>query len=404
MVVIGILSVLLITSYINFNKKATIASLQSDLTNNTNLLKTYYSQYSSYPTLLSGNCPQQPSVDSAYCLKTSSSNTISSYDGTATTFNLKITNGTTIYQVTESTSPMLATLSCPSGYIIVPGSATYGTSDFCVMKYEAKADNGSGVGDTSQASAYNTWPADSFPISVSRKLVSTAAGYPIGRITQTAAITAASNYALGCTSGCHLITEAEWMTIAQNVLSVPGNWTGGAVGNGTIYSGHTDNSPAVVLGADASDANGYAGTGNFAGDSSASNGMLGNSQRRTLTLTNGEVIWDLSGNSSEWTSGTIAGGQPSGMPTQNFWQWTTVSGGTFVTNPYPSGTGISGSASWDDTKGIGRIYGWTGDNALYGFLRSGRWNRGYDAGVLSLDFSLSPSSFYWDGGFRVVKS
>ena len=56
------------------------------------------------------------------------------------------------------------------------------------MKYEAK--NVSGVA-TSQAS-----------------------GTPWVAISQTSAITTA---AAACT-GCHLITEGEWLTIAQNVL------------------------------------------------------------------------------------------------------------------------------------------------------------------------------------------
>jgi len=56
---------------------------------------------------------------------------------------------------------------CPEGYVFIYGNAVLGTSDFCVMKYEAKND-GSG------------------------KAVSTASGTPWVNITQTDAITAAT--------------------------------------------------------------------------------------------------------------------------------------------------------------------------------------------------------------------
>src|SRR5690606_16004219 len=105
--------------------------------------------------------------------------------------------------------------------------------------------------------------------------------------------------AAACT-GCHLITEAEWMTIAANVLSVPSNWNGGTVGSSYFFIGHSDNSPSSALIASNFDSDGYEGTGNYAGDTTVLAGVYGNSQRRTLVLNNGEVIWDLAGNVYEW--------------------------------------------------------------------------------------------------------
>jgi hypothetical protein len=133
---------------------------------------------------------------------------------------------------------------CPTGFIVVPGSATYGTSDFCTMKFAA-----------SQSSS--TVP------------ISQAGSTPWVHMSQTRAIAYAPNVA-GCT-GCHLITEPEYLTIAQNVLSVASNWSGGAVGSGYIYSGHNDNALANALAADTNDANGYYGETNTGGN-----------QRRTL--------------------------------------------------------------------------------------------------------------------------
>ncbi|QNO38655.1 hypothetical protein H4J02_06600 [Protaetiibacter sp. SSC-01] len=118
-------------------------------------------------------------------------------------------------------------IECPVGYVFVYGNSTLGTSEFCVMKYEAKND-GSG------------------------NAVSTAAGTPWVSISQTNAIAVA---AAAC-SGCHLLTEAEWMTLAADVLSVKHNWSGGAVGSGHIYQGHVNNNPASSLAASTNDSQG----------------------------------------------------------------------------------------------------------------------------------------------------
>jgi len=110
--------------------------------------------------------------------------------------------------------------------------------------------------------------------------VSNATDVPIVNVDQTKAIAACQSI------GAHLITNNEWMTLARNVEQVTSNWSGNAVGNGYLYSGHSDNAPAFALSASTDDTDGYNGTSN----TSPSN------QRRTLTLSNGNVIWDLAGN------------------------------------------------------------------------------------------------------------
>jgi formylglycine-generating enzyme required for sulfatase activity len=223
---------------------------------------------------------------------------------------------------------------------------------------------------------------------------SQAASTPWVSISQTDAITTA---AAACT-GCHLITEAEWMTIAQNVLGVASNWSTGTVGSGFIYSGHNDNSPGNALDADSNDTNGYYGTGN----TSPSN------QKRTLTLSNGEVIWDLAGNVWEWTSGTVQSPtiQP-GITGAGYdgRQWTAITNpGTLSINPSPAGTGIAGASAWNTGNGIGLIYSDTEQVGLRGFLRGGYWTGGSGAGVLTLSLYLAPSYAAADVGFRVAVS
>jgi formylglycine-generating enzyme required for sulfatase activity len=209
-------------------------------------------------------------------------------------------------------------------------------------------------------------------------------------ITQTSAITTA---AAACTN-CHLITEAEWMTIAQNVLSVAGNWSGGAVGSGYIYGGHNDNAPTNSLAA-STDNDGYYGTGD----------TTGSNQKRTLTLTNGQVIWDIAGNVSEWTSATTTGGQPGILSSGFGWrEWTTpTTHGTLSPDPFPSSTGIAGSSAWTITQGIGQVYSSADDTSLRGFDRGGHWYNGSHAGALTLALDVSPSYTGGTIGFRVSR-
>ncbi len=402
-VVIGILAAITIVSYSGVSQRANAVVLQSDLNNNSKLLKMYYGEYGSYPTAFDGNnCPSAPIVDTKNCLKSSSGVTLSYQPNSttdATQFSLYANKNSTYYRTSSDAglSANAVTMACPYGFIVVPGSSTYGTSDFCVMKYEAKADdNGDGIGDTSQTTGYNTWPVNTYPISATRKLVSTAAGYPVANISQTTSISAASSYTANCASGCHLITEAEWMTIAQNVLSVPGNWSGGSVGSGYIYSGHNDNVPATAIEADVSDTNGYVNTGNTSGN-----------QKRTLTLTNGEVIWDLAGDVYEWTQGTVAGGQQPGLSGESAYAWKQWNNGSLLMNGLPAlsqpgSTGISG-ITWNSSSGIGQLYSNYGEAAARAFLRGGRWDNGSNAGVLTLFLNNSSGYAYYGFGLRVSR-
>ncbi len=132
-------------------------------------------------------------------------------------------------------------------WVRVPGNATFGTSDFYVMKYEAKV--AGGIANSS----YN-----GHNYNASEAIVSNAVDLPVVNITQGQAITACQSI------GAHLVTNNEWMTMARNIEQVPSNWSSGTVGNGYLYSGHNDNAPAYALAASATDTDGYINTGNSA--------------------------------------------------------------------------------------------------------------------------------------------
>jgi Tfp pilus assembly major pilin PilA len=302
------------------------------------------------------------SSPNTFCVTATSGTTSAHTAGTASSVNAAVAGPCAGH---SGTSPTALTdgSSCPTGYIVVPGSSLYGTEAFCVMKYEAK-DDGSGN------AVSVTGPAT-----------------PWVNISQTDAITEG---AAAC-AGCHLITEAEWLTIAQNVLSVNSNWSGGTVGSGYIYSGHSDGAPFSAVTASVDDNNGYVNTGQTSGN-----------QRRTLTLTNGEVIWDLAGNVYEWTSGTTSGGQPgsSGYAWRN---WNAlVNPGNLSPNPYPSYANPSAIA-WTSTEGVGQAYTDSAQTNLRAFRRGGYWDPGSSAGVFTLRLENAPSSTSNAFGFRVAR-
>jgi hypothetical protein len=194
-----------------------------------------------------------------------------------------------------------------------------------------------------------------------------------------------------------LITEAEYLTIAQNVISVGTNWYGGVVGTNYIYSGHNDGAPNNALVAGTDDVN-----GGYYGETNQGN------QRRTLTLTNGQVIWDMAGNLWEWTNGVTNGttAQQPGISGGgwNWREWTAITThGTLSPDPFPGTTGISSANGWNSSNGIGQIYSNANDTSIYGFIRGGAWGYWGTAGVLTLDLGTGLGGTYGTVGFRVSR-
>ena len=238
--------------------------------------------------------------------------------------------------------------SAAGDFVLVPGNSHYGTSDFYVAKYEAR--------------------------NVAGKAVSQAAGLPWVSISQTNALPVAQ----AACNGCHLITEPEWMTIAMNVVSVPENWSGGAVGSGYIFRGNSTSSAAT--------------------DSTDS---LAGANYRILKLTNGEEIWDFSGNVWEWTQGTITGGQP-GPAGETGYSWKDWSNPNLQWNSFPVTSRPTGTI-YSQTQGVGGVWGNTGDTTLRAFKRSGNWNHANRVGVYTVLLSNTPTTNASDTGFRVSK-
>jgi formylglycine-generating enzyme required for sulfatase activity len=254
---------------------------------------------------------------------------------------------------------------CPAGYISVPSMASVGAPDnFCAMQFEAKNSGGDPV--------------------------STATGAPWVSINQVNA--KAECQSLG--ANYDLISNPEWMAIARNVENVASNWTDGAVGSGCLKRGNVGGANPCTGGD-----SGYNGADPESG--------AGRNALASLTLDNGEVIWDLSGNVWEWTDWTLGGAlstnmsqgnKPSegGTPTASWKELTLID--TFSALA-PAESILPDDPSFNASYGMGRYFAGISGGAA---LRGGAWFDDTNAGAFALDLSLS-SAFSDTGiGFRCV--
>jgi hypothetical protein len=241
-----------------------------------------------------------------------------------------------------------------TNFVWVPGSAKYGTlPGFCVAQYEAR-NNGSDVP------------------------VSTSTGVPWGNITQRDARFKSRD---AC-DGCHLISEAEWMTIAENVVFVDANWSGGSVGSGCVFRGN--------VGSD--DACGYDGDDPETG--------TGRDGKASLTLSTGEEIWDLAGNVLDMTDQYMIGeeGPADATPSNEDVEYTSIAKfGDFNYMQPPDD-------SWNSSDGIGLVYSVASPTTRRVIARGGMWGQGYMGGIYGV-YLLPQTNWDTDAnmGFRVAK-
>lgn len=282
----------------------------------------------------------------------------------------------------DSSKPDLMLMNCnevgPGTWILVPGDPNYGTNNFCVMKYEAK--------------------------NISNSPASEPTGTPWVFISQEDARTE-------CTSlgqGYHLVTNNEWMTIATNITNIANNWSGGSVGSGSLFRGHTDNNPSTAQGspcaASANDSLAYL-ENNCTPIASGGAENDETTQRRTHDLSNGSVIWDLSGNVWEWVDYYNIDQKPT--PNGYFWrEFTDITG----TSALPLSDLIPTNAvtpfwndTWNSTQSIGQM--WAGPNTEGGSMhRGGDWDDMVNGGVFASNLHAEPTPTYDAIGFRCAFS
>ena len=264
---------------------------------------------------------------------------------------------TTIFGVTGALETAPPAPVVGGTWLLVPGDPALGTMDFYVQKYEAK--NVAGV-PTSEP-----------------------AGTPWVSITQTDA----KRYCTALGAGYHLLTMEEAQTISRNIENIGWNWTGGVVGSGGLWRGHSDNVPPNSLAADvtaAPDDDPYVGTGN----------VTSSIERRVHQLSSGQYIWDWSGNVWEWVDMTCEGGTGIGLwdATAAYQEWNVVALADYEkVRAGPAG-------AYTSLQNAGQYYGCTViANAVF---RGGYWGADAAAGVFAFSAAYAPSSVSAGFGFR----
>jgi len=306
--------------------------------------------------------------------------------------NMSLTDGGDSDNAIEIGSNLnLAPLTFPHNWVKVPGNPTYGTSDFWVMKYEAKySKNGGGADDANNcyySAGIDTWDwgksGTDCPSSWSAtNVVSSSYGSPIAGVTHNEAKTICQSL------GGHLITNQEWMTIARNVEQVPQNWSGGSVGSGCLFRGNVGQN----------DSCGY---NNGANPEKGAN----RNPKAKLILSNGSEIWDIAGNVWEHVQKDSNDTLVNNLPTDGGaagWRWiehTAITGyGDFSYDEIrPS------NSSWNSTQGMGTVYTYNGLYASRTIHRGGSWENGSRSGVFAMILNWGVDTHYFSVGFRCAR-
>jgi hypothetical protein len=236
---------------------------------------------------------------------------------------------------------------CPVGYVQIAANDAVGTrNDFCIAKYEMR--NVAGTA-TSQAAGV-PW-----------------VGIPGG-------ISDAKTECTDLGPNYDLVSNPEWLATAYEIEAEFKNWQSGVVGSGTLYRGHSDNTPNNVVGI--TDEN----------DGYTDIGATDDDQRRYHYTALGEQIWDLSGNATEWVDLDLGGGIQT-YPTTCLGssQFNSLSCPWLDQISYmPGNPGAVAPASYDNTYGIGRYFGGSGASDT-SFIRGAAYYNTTNAGVFSLE-------------------
>ena len=280
----------------------------------------------------------------------------------AVTVDTEMTKGPIMTDEEISEPTVEAPLRCPESYIRVPANPEVGTSeDFCVMKFEAKLvglEDGTSV-EPKNSNLYNPESRET--------------GSPWVNISRDNAIAACQR------AGGDLISNSQWQTLARNIESVEENWTfaAGPSSYGVLKSGHRTVRPVAAT-----------------EDSIGRPIDPDTIEARTHSLSNGETIWDLAGNASEWIKDTVNERAGTHDYVANA-PWNGDAEGQLKWGPknhYRFG-------GWWDSWGLGRSW-------LVGIgtvVRGGSGLSEMDSnGVFTANIGLI-DDYRWDNGFRCVK-
>jgi VCBS repeat-containing protein len=289
-----------------------------------------------------------------------------SYSG-SDSFEIKVNDGTIDSATVTVSVTVNNNLICPSDYIKIPANATLGTTEFCVMQFEAR--NSAGTATSSST------------------------GTPWVNITATAAKTECSDLGVGH----DLISNREWMAISYLIENQAQNWSV-SVGSGVLIRGNSDGINGMLSISDVNDP--YDQTGNST--------ISGWEQRRTFYTSVTDLLWDFAGNAWEWVDWTTGGAFDVGFNACTPEAWWELYDIPSVCSPIPNSLDYApnnpnaiSTATYNASYNLGRIY--VTSNPLWGAAIRGGYNvDGDNAGIYSLALDAASSDSAFNIGFRCV--
>ncbi len=251
---------------------------------------------------------------------------------------------------------------CPEGYIGVPKAPGFTTTNFCVMKYEARFKPGAKK-DTSFTS----------------KAESRSDGTPITKITLTQAVRFCKENGLAY----DLISNEEWQSIARAIEMEDDNWSEGeasVIQTNRLNTGNSDKSVQTTSSV-ADEEDGWS------------------DDKRTHRLINGAHIWDFAGNLWELVQHSIDTKKLPDDYTGYIYDLPQN-----LRDLFGPRRDYSTLSSWDITNHFAGL-GYAHLNNFKGILiRGGGGGNRRESGIFSVDSTLSDTRllFRGDVGFRCV--
>ena len=267
----------------------------------------------------------------------------------------------------------------PGSWIEVPGSSYFGTDDFCVMQFEAKAYN---LAEEEVEARSSNSITGFIPYSSSNSTPWVSITFNNARNACNQLNTVHNGFGGNFT----MITNRQWMTIARNAELRAVNWDSGIQGSGAMFRGNSNGGSALD------------GTNSLSGINT-----------RTLTLSNSEVIWDLAGNVWQWVDlmevGTTFNGAACGSSNglRSFFENDGVNACSFE-SPFAK-TGASDvrfemgpEGNFNANNGVGRIWSQNSEGRV--LLRGGDWDVDGIAGAFAALLYGEPGDSDTSVGFR----